>query len=278
MLAQRADLASARIRHGLAVSDVILDEVLSLRTATNPHELFTADERRELESDRRWPSLAREVLADADDVLGGIQSCWIDGRRGVRVLVTARQDELRERLAARLGADRVIVETGPASEQSMRDLQERVSERSDDLRADGIFLSRWGSGIDGFVIEYTGPDPVAGDRTLRSLFGDILVLRWRGASNHTFRPFPFGSWHAEGETLHIFYGLPHNGEAPGLCQAFEDESAVVVSLTVKDWLGAKRLVGGFTPMHATVELQRPLEARAVIDASANRARPHWSQA
>lgn len=77
--------------------------------------------------------------------------------------------------------------------------------------------------------------------------------------------------------LHVFYGLQHNGERPGSCQAFEDDNAVVVSLTVSDWHGAKTLIGGFTPSHATVELSRPLGDRVVIDDSANRVRPHWTQ-
>jgi hypothetical protein len=47
-----------------------------------------------------------------------------------------------------------------------------------------------------------------------------------------------------------------------------------VSLTIKDWRGAKTLVGGFIASHATVQLREPLGDRSVIDGADNRARPH----
>ena len=194
------------------------------------------------------------------------------------MLLTADHERYRRLLAERLGADRVIVEHTTATEQDLRDLQQRVHEQSDDLKAHGIFLSMHGTTIDGFKIEYQAWDPEAAEKTLRERFGAVPVLHWRGASNHTFKPFPFGSWLTEGHRLVVFYGLPHNGEAPGSCQAFEDETSVVVSLTIKDWLGAKTLIGGFTPSHATIDLARQLDDRVVIDASANRARPHWTKA
>jgi len=165
-----------------------------------------------------------------------------------------------------------------ATEHDLRDLQERVHKQSDDLKAHGIFLSRTGVGVEGFKIDYQAWDPEAAEKTLRERFGDMPVLHWRGASNHTFKPFPFGSWLAQDRRLVLFYGLPHNGEAPGSCQAFEDETSVVVSLTIKDRLGAKTLIGGFTPSHARIELSQQLDNRIVIDASANRARPHWTRA
>lgn len=274
---QRAELAAARVRRGLPVSEGVLDEILRSRTPGTQPTIFTAREQDEIQGDAQRATVAAEVLADAAGVLAGRQACWIDGRRGVRVLLTEKHEHYRQRLADRLGADRVIVDHAPATEQTLQELQARVHERADDLHRDGVFLSSYGTRIDGFTIEYTAWDPQNAERVLRGLFGEIPILVWTGASNHTFTPFPFGSWHAEGSRLHVFYGLPRNGEQPGLCQAFEDELVVVVSLTVKDWLGGKRLVGGYTPSHATIELERPLAGRVVIDASANRARPHWSQ-
>jgi hypothetical protein len=113
---------------------------------------------------------------------------------------------------------------------------------------------------------------------MQDRFGDFATIRYGGASNHTFRPFPFGSWLAEEDRLHVFYGLPRNGEQPGACQAFETETAVVVALTIKDWRGAKTLVGGFSASYATVQLREPLGLRAVIDDAHNCARPHWRKA
>ena len=72
----------------------------------------------------------------------------------------------------------------------------------------------------------------------------------------------------------MFYGLPRNGERPGCCEAFETESAVIVSLRILDLRGAKTLVGGFIASHATIQLRAPLGNRSVIDDAENRPRPH----
>jgi hypothetical protein len=262
----------------LPVSEELLTEVLSLRASNSESGIFTKAEQREIESDHRWIASAQAVLAGADHVFGGLQTCWIGGHRGVRVLLTGDHERYRELLTEQVGAGRAIVEHARATQRELRELQERVHEQSDDLRAHGIFLSMYGTGIEGFKIEYQAWDPEVAEKTLRQRFGDLPVLHWRGASNHTFTQFPFGSWRADGRSLVVFYGLPHNGEAPGSCQAFEDDTSVVVSLTIKDWLGAKTAIGGFTPSHATLDLAQPLNDRMVIDASANRTRPHWTKA
>jgi hypothetical protein len=116
------------------------------------------------------------------------------------------------------------------------------------------------------------------ERVLRDRFGEFATIRYQGASNHSFRRFPFGSWLADKDRLHVFYGLPHNGERPGGCQAFETESGVIVSLTILDWRGAKTLIGGFIPSRATVQLREPLGDRIVTDDAENRSRRHWTQA
>ena len=53
---------------------------------------------------------------------------------------------------------------------------------------------------------------------------------------------------------------------------------MIVALTILDWRGAKTLIGGFIPSHATVRLDSPVGDRVVIDDAENRARPHWKQA
>ena len=113
---------------------------------------------------------------------------------------------------------------------------------------------------------------------MRQRLGNDVPLTYLGASPWYLRPQPFGSWLADGHTLHLFYGLPHNGEQPGGCVMIEREDCVLVSLTIVDWLGAKTRRGGFTRSHATVALQTELGQRAVVDCSENRARPHWRTA
>ncbi len=121
-------------------------------------------------------------------------------------------------------------------------------------------------------------DDAAAVAAPRSRFGDGAKLNYRGASEHTFSPFPFASWHAEDDLLHVFYGSPRNGERPVGCRAFENDRPVVVALTIEDWRGAKTAIGGFTPSHATGRLSRTLGDRIVIDDSHNRVRTHWTLA
>ncbi|MGO9959647.1 MAG: hypothetical protein ACLP50_27345 [Solirubrobacteraceae bacterium] len=54
----------------------------------------------------------------------------------------------------------------------------------------GIFLTRHCVGIDGLAIEYLAADEQRAERVLEDRFGEFATLRYRGGSNHTFRPFP----------------------------------------------------------------------------------------
>lgn len=94
-------------------------------------------------------------------------------------------------------------------------------------------------------MEYLAVDCERADRVMKERFGDVATIRYRGASNYTFCRFPSGSWLSNGDRLHVFYGLPRNGERPSGCEAFETESAVIVSLRILDLRGPKTLVGGF---------------------------------
>lgn len=274
---RRAQIAAARIREGLSVSDEILSEILSSPYSASDVGIFTPAERADIEGDYDRVERARAVLADAESIQGGLQVCWVNGQRAIRTLLIAEHDHYRRLLSEQLGAERVVVDRAVMTEPQQRHLQERLHEQSSELAEEGIWLTQTGQGIEGFVIHYLAYDPQAAEATLRERLGEHVILCYQGATNHTFSPFPFASWHAEDDQLHVFYGVPHNGERPAGCQAFEDEHAVVIALTIKDWRGAKTLIGGFTPSHATVQLSRPLGERAVIDDSANRVRPHWTQ-
>jgi hypothetical protein len=274
----RARLASARIRSGLTVDEEILSQIMAEGYAADPGRarIYTASEQEDIYGDNERLDRARAVLSNAEDVLGGLQVCWTSGRRGIRVQLTGERAHYRRLLSEVIDPARLVIDTATLTETELARRGEEVRAHSEQLAADGIILTRSGSGAEGFVIEYLAADFERADRVLHDRFGDFATIRYRGASNHTFRVLPFGSWLAEDDRLHVFYGLPRNGERPGGCQAFETESVVVVSLTVKDWRGAKTLVGGFIASHATVQLREPLGDRSVIDDADNRARPHWT--
>ena len=159
----------------------------------------------------------------------------------------------------------------------MRCREREVRAQAQELADQGIFLTRHAIGLDGFEIAYLAANRERAGRVLNKRFGAFATIRYQGASNHTFRPFPFGSWLAHENGLTVFYGLPRNGERPGGGQAFETEHAVIVALTILDWRGAKTLIGGFIPSQATVQLREPLGDRVVIDDAENRSRPRWTQ-
>jgi len=274
----RARIAAARVREGLNVSDEILALIVGDSAESSSPGIFTPDERADIGGDGDRVARARAVLEGAGEVLGGLEVCWVGGRRGVRVLVTAELARYRRLLSEQIDPARLVIERTSVSERELAGLADRVRSATDALAAEGIFPVMYGPTIGGFEIEYLAWDRDRAERLLRERFGEMVNLRYRGATLHTFRVFPFGSWLAEEDRLHVFYGLPRNGEQPASCQAFEDDRVVVVALTIRDWRGGKTLVGGFTPAHATVQLNARLGDRVVIDDAENRARPHWKDA
>jgi hypothetical protein len=176
-----------------------------------------------------------------------------------------------------IDSDRIVIEAATFTQAELRSRGTDVAAQSQELATNGIFLTFHGMCVDGFVIEYLAADFERAERVLQARFGEFATIRYRGASSHKFRSFPFGSWLSDADQVHLFYGLPRNGERPGGCEAFETESAVIVSLQILDWRGAKTLIGGFIPSHATIQLHAPIGTRSVIDDAENPSRPHWTK-
>lgn len=153
--------------------------------------------------------------------------------------------------------------------------QQRIQEHQNELGAQGVLMLGYTAGGQ---LRYFSLDRQRAERLLRRRFGADVQLRYLGATLRALRGHPFGSWHADGLELHVFYGLPHNGERFGGCVVAEEDDCVIISLMIVDWLGNKTLIGGYTPTHATVTLQAELGDRAVIDNFDNHARPHWKTA
>lgn len=238
---------------------------------------LTAAEQEDAYGDRERVERARAVLADAGDTVCELELDWREGRRVVRVWLTAEREHYERLLAEALGSDRVIVEPARRSAREVRALHERVQTEWRELEPEGIHVSSYGPRRDRVAISYYATHPARAERLLAARWGDFATFSWLGASRRGLRPQPFGSWLVEGNRLHVFYGLGRNGERPGPCTAAEAEDGVIVQLSILDWLGPKRLLGGFTPEHATVELAAPLGERPVIDNADNRARPHWTE-
>jgi hypothetical protein len=238
---------------------------------------FTAEEEADTYGDMERVERARHVLADAGDAFCELEVCWHEGRRAVRVWLTAERERYEPRLVEALGPDRVVVERARRSARQVEALHARVRAEAAALAEEGIYLSSTGPRRDRLELAYWAADPAGAERILHERYGDFATFAYLGAARRGLRPQPFGSWLAEASRLHVFYGLGRNGERPGTCTAAESDDGVIVQLSILDWLGAKTLIGGFTPAHATVELPAPLGDRPVIDNADNRARPHWTQ-
>jgi hypothetical protein len=274
----RAELAAARLAEGLPVSDAILSSVLRYRQECGFDSTLTAVEDEDTFGDRDRVARAEGVLAGADDVLGGIEVCWVNDRRAVRVRLTDRLEHYRRALLQVLEPDRLVMARARFTARELAEFSDQVHAQADELSKQNIFLSSWGTGVDGLKIDYFAPDHAEAERSLNKRFGQFSTITYLGASRETICAHPFGSWLSEGRLLHVFYALARNGEQPGDCTVHETQAAIVVALTIVDWLGAKTLVGGFTPAYATATLKAPLAGRRVIDVAHNRSRPHWTQA
>jgi hypothetical protein len=167
-----------------------------------------------------------------------------------------------------------VVEPARRSVRDVEALHGRVQADWQELASEGIHLVSSWPHRDQIALEYYAADQARAEHILTARYGDFATFEYHSAARRGLPPQPFGSWLAEGTSLHVFYGLGRNGERPGTCAASETDDGVIVQPSVLDWLGAKTLVGGFTPAHATVELAAALSDRSVIDNADNRARPH----
>lgn len=123
-----------------------------------------------------------------------------------------------------------------------------------------------------------GSDPYAVREWLSARYGD-LVVEWVGPSLFQERPTPFGSWETGKSRLTVFYGLDHNGDRLADAAVIEEtHDRVVVTLTRREFLGLKTLIGGFQRHRIDLALSAPLADRTVIDAADDVERPQrWPE-
>ena len=278
----KAQLAAARVREGLPAGESELEDVLAQRTSSDPwlqQTMFTRAEHEEMDAELSADEKVQELFHDNEDVLLRREVGWRDGRRVRTVYLSDGQDDIRRQLIEVVGTDRLNFRSAKYTAGETQLTTQAIWDAKDELEAAGVQLTGSGARPSGEItVDFTAADPEAGEQLLREWFGEIVRPHCEGGTaTYTFRAFAFGSWLSEENRLTVFYGLPHNGERFGGCQVFETDHAVVFLLQILAPRGWSTLIGGFAPSHATVRLERPLGQRVVIDDSANRARPHWTQ-
>jgi hypothetical protein len=205
-----------------------------------------------------------------------VRWCWIAGRRGVQITVKAEVERYRELLEREFGSDRVLVGSAQYSEREQNEICASIESAVSDLVTVGIKPLMWGPGDDGVDLSYFAADRESAERVLVDRFGSAVTAMWIGPSSMAEEPQTFGSWISEANQLTVFYPLAHNGERPGRCTAEVFPDHVVVSLTIEAPQGFRTDIGGYTPSHATVELNAAVGRRAVIDAAQDLPRPEWT--
>jgi hypothetical protein len=242
-----------------------------------PGLFFTPEEQAEDErADRQLSDRAKAVLSRAGAEVGGVRWCWIAGRRGVQITVKAEVERYRELLERAFGSDRVLVGSARYSEREQNEICASIESAVSDLVTVGIKPLMWGPGDDGVDLSYFAADRESAERVLVDRFGSAVTAMWIGPSSMAEELQTFGSWISEANQLTVFYPLAHNGERPGRCTAEECPDRVVVSLTIEAPQGFRTDIGGYTPSHATVELNAAVGRRAVIDAAQDLPRPEWT--
>jgi hypothetical protein len=274
----RSRIARVRFEDGLGVSAEVISEVIAFNARDGDGGWFTEPERDDMFGDPERVQRTRAVLADAEHVVSRIEVCWSHGRRAVRVFMTRERERYGELLGNALGPDRVVIDHARYSDRDLRGYEATIQADSLALADRGVYITHHFRTPDGLELEYYAADFEAADRLLDDRYGAFAQISYKGASRYAICEQPFGSWHADGNQLHVFYALYRNGEQPANATVIEREDSVIVAVTILDWRGAKTLIGGFTPSELTVELLQPLGERAVIDNAENRARPHWRQA
>jgi hypothetical protein len=274
---RQAGIVSRRFEIGLPVTADIVSEVLAATGPNGRSGVYTDAEEADTYDGNERSDRAMEVLADADDVLAGIDLCWLQGRQAVRVWLTGELDHYRQLLIEALGAERVAVEQARYSIRESGELHGRVRTDEAELAEQGIYVTSSGASRDGVAVGYYAADFAFADRLLHDRYGAFARIRYKGASRDAIKNHPFGGWHATGNQLHVFYARPHNREQSGTATTLEQDDCVIVSLTIVDSLLPKRQGHRPTPSHLTIDLSQPLGTRTVIDNSENRARPHWTE-
>jgi hypothetical protein len=278
----KAQLAAARVREGLPAGETELEDVLARRASDDPwlqQTMFTRAEGEEMDAELLVDEKVQELVGDNEGVLLHREVGWQNGRRVRAIYLSDDQEDIRRTLVEAVGTDRLNFRSAKFTVEDTERTTHRIWNERDDLEAAGIHLIGSSAEPSGEItVDFAASEPDIAEQLLRERFGEIVHPRWTGATaTHTFRAFAFGSWLCEDDRLTVFYGLPHNGEHFGSCQAFETERAVIVSLQILVPRGWQTAIGGFTPSHATVRLERPVGERVVIDDSANRVRSHWTQ-
>jgi hypothetical protein len=127
------------------------------------------------------------------------------------------------------------------------------------------------------VLVAGGRDERAAAGFFAARYGPAVEVWWWGPTWLREVPHPFASWTSEGRRIRVFFGIDHNGQQRGNARVAEEAAdRVVIELTRLQPPGGT-VDGGYQPLDADLELRDPVGDRAVIDASAEVARPSLRQ-
>jgi hypothetical protein len=275
----RANIIRFRSGKGLPADSAVIEHFLAEFKAERqePGMWLTPSEWRQYEEQQRLQEEAGELvgpyIAQHPETFAGV---WLGAglQPQYNVAFTADLDSHREamlRLYPR--PDVVRVHRAEYTKAELEEIADRISEDVDELAARGIKWMSVGPDDEANRVEVdvVGPDAQAGQAVLRELYGPSVVCSWLGADDTELIEVAWLRWTIDlsGRALTVHYQTMAAYEFAGVTLE-EEEQEVRVTVLERAPVGAITALGA--TREATVQLEKPLGGRRLVDAATGRVR------
>jgi hypothetical protein len=274
----REDIRRFRRDFGLPADDEVVEHFLAEYKAgrqeegmwLSPEEWGRYERQDELQTQAQ-ERLSGYLTEHADSVAGVWLGAGLDPE--YNIALTGDVDAHRVALLRLFPRPDVIrVHLARYSEAELEAISDRITEESDELEALGV---KWmGSGVDVEAncveVEVVASDEESARGILEDRYGAAVTVEWLGTEDWVREMVPWQLWTIDesGRSLTVHYATFRAYQLERAeCQ--EDEHEVAVKVFVRAPHSVKTIGATF---EATVELERPLGDRRVIDGATGRLR------
>ena len=275
----REDIRRFRSDLGLPVDDAHVEHFLAEYKAERQEEgmWLTEEEWERYERQDELQTEAQERLSGylaehADSVAGVWLGAGLDPE--YNVAFTGDIDaHRRELLSLYPRPDVVRVHQARYTHAELEAISDRIADESDELAALGVQWMASGVGAEAnrVEVEVVAADAESARRILEGRYGPVIAVEWLGTEAWGLEKVPWQLWAVDrtGRNLTVHYSTLRAYEFER-ADLTEDEHEVIVDVFERAFQGGHRLIGA--TREATVELERPLGDRRVIDGTTGRVR------
>jgi hypothetical protein len=275
----RDDIRRFRSEYGLPADDDVVERFLAEWRAGRPEEgMWLTSE----EWERYWRG--HEVREEADERLRGYLGAHADSVAGVwfgrglepefNVAFTRDLETHRAALLRLFPRPDVIrVHQARYSEAELDELADRIEEEAEALEALGVTWMGGGTDVttNRLEVEVLASDAETARRIIEDRYGPAVAVEWLGSDEWMVVPVPWQLWSLDSSALKLtVHYLTGGGRRFHRGEATESDTDVTVELFETAFAGAH--TANAVVREATVELERPLGARRVIDGATGRTR------